>query len=47
MKSASHMSDLGILTIYLGIKVHHDNSSITLRQLGCAKHILKLGGLSC
>ena len=31
MKAAFQMSDLGLLSFYLGIEVHQDHSGITLR----------------
>jgi hypothetical protein len=40
------MSDLGLLSFYLGIEVHQDNSGISLRQTTYAKRIIELGGLT-
>jgi hypothetical protein len=39
------MSDLGLLSFYLGIEVHQDNSGISLHQTTYAKRIIELGGL--
>jgi hypothetical protein len=39
MKVTFQMSDLGPLS-YLGIKVHQDNSRITLRQAAYAKRVI-------
>jgi hypothetical protein len=46
MMATFHMSDLGPLSFYLGIKVHQDSSSISLRQTAYAKRIMELGGLT-
>ena len=40
------MSDLGLLSFYLGIEVHQDSSDISLRQTAYAKRIVELGGLT-
>jgi hypothetical protein len=40
------MSDLGLLSFYLGIEVHQDSSGISLRQTAYAKRIIELGGLT-
>jgi hypothetical protein len=40
------MSDLGLLFFYLGIKVHHGDSGITLRQTAYAKRVVELAGLT-
>jgi hypothetical protein len=40
------MSDLGLLSFYLGIEVHQDSSGISLRQIAYAKRIVELGGLT-
>ncbi|XP_066324173.1 uncharacterized mitochondrial protein AtMg00810-like [Miscanthus floridulus] len=40
------MSDLGLLSFYLGIEVHQDSSGISLRQTAYAKRIVELGGLT-
>lgn len=46
MKTAFQMSDLGLLSFYLGIEVHQDSSGISLRQTAYAKRIVELGGLA-
>ena len=45
MKQRFDMSDLGLLSFYLGIEVHQDASGFTLRQAHYAKRILELGGM--
>jgi hypothetical protein len=45
MKATFQMSDLGLLSLYLGIEVHQDSSGISLHQTAYAKHIVELGGL--
>jgi hypothetical protein len=45
MKSAFLMSDLGLLSFYLGIEVHQDAGGITLRQAHYAKKILEMAGM--
>jgi hypothetical protein len=40
------MSDLGPLSFYLGIKVHQNDSGITLRQTDYAKRVVELVGLT-
>jgi hypothetical protein len=40
------MSDLGSFSFYLGIKVHQDDSGITLRQTAYAKRIVELARLT-
>jgi hypothetical protein len=40
------MSDLGLLSFYLGIEVHQCDSGITLRQTAYAKRIVELAGLT-
>uniref|UniRef100_A0ACD6AX37 Uncharacterized protein n=1 Tax=Avena sativa TaxID=4498 RepID=A0ACD6AX37_AVESA len=40
------MSDLGLLSFYLGIEVHQDHSGITLRQTAYAKRVVELAGLT-
>ena len=40
------MSDLGLLSFYLGVKVCQDASGITLHQTHNAKLILELGGMA-
>ena len=39
------MSDLALLSFYLGVEVHQDATGITLRQTHYAKRILELGGM--
>jgi hypothetical protein len=46
MKATFQMSDLGLLSFYLGIEVHQDDSVITLRQTAYAKRIVELAGLT-
>ena len=46
MKATFQMSDLGLLSFYLGIEVHQDSSGISLRQTVYAKRIVELGGLT-
>jgi hypothetical protein len=46
MKATFHMSDLGLLSFYLGIEMHQGNSGITLRQTAYAKHIIELARLT-
>src|SRR3954469_16813332 len=46
MKAAFQMSDLGLLSFYLGIEVHQDASGITLRQTAYAKRVVELAGLT-
>jgi hypothetical protein len=46
MKATFQMSDLGLLSFYLGIEVHQDSSGISLRQTAYAKHIVELGELT-
>ena len=45
MKATFQMSDLGLLSFYLGIEVHQDSSGISFRQTVYAKRIVELGGL--
>jgi hypothetical protein len=45
MKKGFDMSDLGLLSFYLGVEVHKDSTGITLRQTHYAKRILELGGM--
>jgi hypothetical protein len=40
------MSDLGPLSLYLGIEVHQDNSGITLQQTAYAKRVVELAGFT-
>jgi hypothetical protein len=46
IKATFQMSDLGLLSFYLGIEVHQDSSGISLRQTAYAKCIVELGGLT-
>jgi hypothetical protein len=46
MKVTLQMSDLGLLSFYLGIEVHQDDSGITLRQTTYAKCVVELAGLT-
>jgi hypothetical protein len=46
MKVTFQMSDLGLLSFYLGIKVHHGDSGVTLRQTVYVKHFVELAGLT-
>jgi hypothetical protein len=40
------MSDLGLLSFYLGIEVHQGDSGITLRQTAYTKRVVELAGLT-
>jgi hypothetical protein len=46
MKRPFLMSNLGLLSFYLGIEVRHDAGGITLRQAHYAKKILEMAGMS-
>jgi hypothetical protein len=46
MKDTFQMSDLGLLSFYLGIEVHQGDSGITLRQTAYAKRVVELTGLT-
>ena len=46
MKKTFDMSDLSLLSFYLGIEVHQDATGITLRQTHYAKRILELGRMA-
>jgi hypothetical protein len=46
MKRTFLMSDLGLLSFYLGIEVHQDAGGITLRQTHYAKKILEMAGMA-
>jgi hypothetical protein len=46
MKATFQMSDLGLLSFYLGIKVHQDDSGITLRWTTYTKSVIELAGLT-
>ena len=45
MKQTFDISDLGLLSFYLGVEVHQDATGISLRQTHYAKRILELGGM--
>jgi hypothetical protein len=46
MKATFQMSDLRLLSFYLGIKVHQGDSGITLRHTAYAKRVVELDGLT-
>jgi len=46
MKQTFEMSDLGLLSFYLGVEVRQSEGSITLKQTHYAKKILELGGMA-
>jgi hypothetical protein len=46
MKATLQMSDLGLLSFYLGIEVHQGDSEITLRQTTYGKRVVELAGLT-
>jgi hypothetical protein len=46
MKATFQMSDLELLSFYLGIEVHQGDSGITLRQTAYAKRVVELAGLT-
>jgi hypothetical protein len=46
MKATLQMSDLGLLSFYLGIEVHQGDSRITLWQTTYAKRVVELAGLT-
>jgi hypothetical protein len=46
MKVTFQMSDLGLLSFYLGIEVHQGDSGITLLQTAYAKRVVELAGLT-
>jgi hypothetical protein len=46
MKRVFLMSDLGLLSFYLGIEVRQDAGGITLRQTHYAKKILEMAGMA-
>jgi len=46
MKSTFEMSDLGLLSFYLGIEVQQGKNGTTMRQTHYAKKILELGSMS-
>ncbi|XP_025819724.1 uncharacterized protein LOC112895929 [Panicum hallii] len=45
MQEVFRMSDLGLLSYYLGIEVHQSDSGITLRQAAYADKLLERGGM--
>jgi hypothetical protein len=45
MKKTFNMSDLGLLSFYLGVEVRQDASGVALHQTHYAKRILELGGM--
>src|SRR5437762_568741 len=45
MKNQFNMSDLGLLTFYLGIEVKQDGGGISLSQAAYAKKILSSSGM--
>jgi hypothetical protein len=48
MKNIFHMSDLGVLSYYLGIEVKQDERGISLSQRAYAAKLLeKIGMISC
>jgi hypothetical protein len=46
MNATFQISDLGLLSFYLGIEVHQGDSGITLRQTAYAKRVVELVGLT-
>jgi hypothetical protein len=46
MKATFQMSDMWLLSFYLGIEVHQGDSGITLRQTAYAKRVIELAGLT-
>jgi hypothetical protein len=46
MKATFQMSDLKLLSFYLGIEVHQGDSGITLWQTAYAKRVVELAGLT-
>jgi hypothetical protein len=46
IKATFQMSDLGLLSFYLGIEVHQGDSGITLQQTTYAKRVVELAGLT-
>jgi hypothetical protein len=48
MKGQFHMSDLGLLSFYLGIEVHQGGGHITVSQAQYAAQVMKIGRMeSC
>jgi hypothetical protein len=46
MKATFQMSDLGLLSFYLGIEVYQGDSGITIRQITYAKRVVELAGIT-
>jgi hypothetical protein len=46
MNATFQMSDMVLLSFYLGIEVHQGDSGITLRQTAYAKRVVELAGLT-
>jgi hypothetical protein len=46
MKDTFQMSDLGLLSFYLGTEVHQGDSRITLQQTVYVKRVVELAGLT-
>jgi hypothetical protein len=46
MKVTFQMSDMGLLSFYLGIEVYQGDSGITIRQTAYAKRVVELAGLT-
>jgi hypothetical protein len=46
MKDTFQMSDLGLLSFYLGIEVHQGDPRITLQQTAYVKRVIELAGLT-
>lgn len=46
MKSALLMSDLGLLSFYMGIEVHQESGGISLHEAHYAKKILEMAGMA-
>jgi hypothetical protein len=46
MKATFQMSDMGLLSFYLGIEVHQGESGITLRHTAYAKRVVEMAGLT-
>jgi hypothetical protein len=45
MKGQFQMSDLGLLSFYLGIEVHQESGHITVSQAQYAAQVVKIGGM--
>jgi hypothetical protein len=46
VKATFQMSDIRLLSFYLGIEVHQGDSEITLRQTAYTKRVIELAGLT-